>query len=81
MATAKRKQSGFITLKVSQDEADLIRSVFGDLYAEPYSIMSTQNRARSVVTDIFLGLEDVTESRSYKLFLGQGGLDQDRIPF
>lgn len=80
MATAKRNKVGGVTVKLTQDEADLIRSVFGDLYSEPQSVAG-RNRARNVVTDIFLDLEDVTASRSYSLELGRGGLEQDRTPF
>ena len=93
MATATRRSPTVrhniepIKLLLTQDEADLIRSVlgdlFGDLFAEPYGTTTTKkNRARDVVTDIFLSLIDVTESRSYRLELGgQGGLESDRKPF
>ena len=33
MATAKQRNKGGITLKLSQDEADLIHAVFGDLFS------------------------------------------------
>jgi hypothetical protein len=68
MATAKRKQSGFITLRLNQDEADLIRSVFGDLYHQ-----GSMPRERDVVSDIYYALNEYTQTRGYNLRLSDAG--------
>ena len=76
MAKAKRKQSDFdvIKLTLSQDEADLIFSVFGDLYTT-----DPPNREREIVSDIYSALAEMAERRSYRLQLAGQGAFRDRL--
>jgi hypothetical protein len=74
MATAKRKTkdgaptNGQIVLKLTQDEADLIRSVFGDLFHT-----GSMPREREIVSDIYYALNEFTVTRGYALALGDAG--------
>jgi hypothetical protein len=85
MATAKRKDAALykhpVILKLTQDEADLIHAVFGDLYS---TNAPGANRERDMVSDIYDALDDMTESRSYRLNMadrgGFSGFDKRR-PF
>ena len=76
MATAKRKQSGFITLRLNQDEADLIRSVFGDLFHT-----GPMPREREIVSDVYYALNEFTVTRGYALRLSESGSVRFRPQF
>ena len=88
MATAKwRSQHDEepIKLLLTQDEADLIRSVFGDLYTTkvPTAPFGRRLRERDIVTNIFDALAGTgtTRARGYDLSLGKGGLESGRPKF
>ena len=82
MATAKRKTkdgaptNGQIVLKLTQDEADLIRSVFGDLYHT-----GPMPREREIVTDVYYALNEFTVTRGYALRLSESGSVRFRPQF
>jgi len=84
MATAKThfNRDKPITLKLTQDEADLIFSVFGDLYTRldgdrPFG---RHDRERDIVSDIWNALKDKATMRSYRLELSDT-TRANRTPF